>query len=179
MRKAMFIIVIAGLLPMFSGCMTSHEFNYVERAIRHQIRPANIKTNFKFSFGPLTLAPARIITHYVDDAKEADMYLREIKKVQVGVYEIRNTDDRSKFRIPRDAEKKLTDLGWEPFVRVRERDGQQVDIFYKTISDRMASIYAVVLDHDELVIVELKGRLDRIIEKAIQEQGLSIADVRR
>ena len=176
MRKNMYIVVIMFLLPMMSGCMTNGDFNFIEKSIRHQIYPAKLKTNFKFSFGFTSLTSARLITSFIDDAEEATMYLREVKKVQVGVYEINKAKDVSRFQIPREAEKRLLRKGWTPFVRVRERGGGQVDLFYKQISNHTASIYAVVLEHDELVIVEIKGRLEKILEKAIQEHGISVTD---
>lgn len=171
MKKLNLILWLSGILILlFAGCMPSNEFNYIERAIRKQIYPAKIKTKFKFSFGPISLSTIKTVVNFTDASDEAISYLAEIKKVQVGVYEIRNVDRSSQLRIPPDAEKKLNELGWEIFIRVKEKN-EHVDLFYKQINKYISSMYVIVVEDDELVIVEVKGKLDRLIEKAIQEPG--------
>jgi hypothetical protein len=73
--------------------------------------------------------------------------------------------------IPSEAEQHLIDAGWETFVRVRDHE-QQVSLWYKPINDRMSGVYVVVLNQGQLVVVEIQGRLDKLIEKALQEQGI-------
>jgi len=171
MKKTIILIIIAALLPLFTGCNTSDDFNYIERAIRDQIYPAKLKKNFKFSFGSLSQG---IVTSFTNDDNEADMYLKEINSVQVGLYKVHNIKKSKAFQIPRNVEKCLIEKGWEPFVRVRERGGENIALFYKQLSNNAASIYTIVLERDELVIVEINGNLDMILEKAIQEHGLSV-----
>ena len=60
MRKLNLIILLCGILFLCYGCITSSEFNYVEREIKKQIYPIRVKTNFKFSFGPISLSTASL-----------------------------------------------------------------------------------------------------------------------
>ena len=169
MRKTLLFTLIIGISLLSNGCITtSHEFNYVEQAIKDQIYPAKLKKNFKFSFGPLSLSAVKLFVKLADTDDEAIEYIKEIKDVQVGVYEIRHSNDETHIKIPQNAEQKLTDLGWEIFVKVKERDSQ-VDIFFTELDLRTISIYAIVLEDDELIIVETRGRLDNLIEKVLQE----------
>jgi len=113
----------------------------------------------------------RCIVRFTDAKEEALQYLKEIDKVQVGVYEIEHGDRASKLMIPRDVEDKLIDSGWELFVRVKEKD-EHVDLFYKQINDHVSSIYVIVLEPEEMVLVELKGDQEKIIDTEIREHGL-------
>jgi hypothetical protein len=155
---------------LFTGCLTTNEFNYIERSIKKEISPAKIKTKFKFAFGPISLSTARFIANFTHDGQEASKYLKEIQRVQVGVYEIHETEKSSQLRIPRKVEQKLEKLGWEMFIRVKEKD-KHVNLFYKQINKHVSGLYVIVLEADEMVIVEVLGNLEQIIEQAIQEHG--------
>jgi hypothetical protein len=179
MKKLTLILLICGiLLPIFSGCMLpSREFCYIEHEIRKQISPAYVNTVFKFSFGPISLSTARMIANMADADDDAVMYLREIQRVQVGVYEIRGTHKCSEFDIPRSVNEKLTELGWERFIRVKERD-ERVQLYYRQVNKWVGSLYVVVLERDEMVIVEAIGNLERIIDKALHDHHFPQNDFR-
>lgn len=168
MGKKLTLIVLSCILLCCMGCRTSSEFNYIEGSIRDGIHPANLDKEFKFGLGWLS---KRMICAFVDD--EADMYLKEIKKVQLGVYKISNSDKSDTFQIPHNVKKCMVEKGWEPFVYVRDKGGENVSLYFKQISEKKASIYMIVLEPHELVIVEIKGKLNKILEKALCEHHLA------
>ena len=155
---------------IFSGCRTSHDFNYIENSIQKQIYPAKLVKEVKFSIGSLSM---RILNGFIDNDEEAGMYMREIKAVQVGAYKIHNVDKSESLQIPGSVEKTMIKKGWEPFVRVRKKNAENVVLFYRQLSKRRASIYVVALERDELSIVEVTGNLDNILSKAICEHRLA------
>ena len=173
MVKNTLISISAILLLCCTGCRTSHDFNYIEDSIRKQIYPADMDKDIKFSLGSFSM---RMISGFIDDEDEAGMWLKEIKGIQVGVYKIKDTDKSSSFRIPRNIENSMLKNGWEPFVRVHNRKGENVRLYYRQISEDTASIYAIVLEPEELVIAEISGKLDNILSKAICEHKLSGVD---
>lgn len=177
MRNQIKLFSISALLMvMLSGCVTTGEFNFVERSIRKQISPSKVRTNFKFSFGPVSLSTIRAVVRLSDADEEALKYLTEIDKVQVGVYEIDRIDHNTRMIIPQDVEDKLTDSGYELFVRVREKD-ENVNLYFKQISEKVCSLYCIVLEEDEMVLVEVKGRLDNLIQEALRERGVPDKDI--
>jgi hypothetical protein len=118
----------------------------------------------------------RILNGFVDNDEEAGMYMKEIKAVQVGVYKIHNVDKSESFQIPRNVEKTMVKKGWEPFVRVRKKNAENVALFYRQLPKRRMSIYVIALERDELSIVEVTGNLDNILSKAICEHRLAAVD---
>ena len=173
MRNNAILIILSGLLLCFAGCRTSDEFNYIEDSIQDQIYPAKLDKDFKISLGSISM---RMINGFVDDEEEADEFLKEIKAVQVGIYKIHNIDKSDSFRVPANIEKCMVEKGWEPFVRVRSRKKENVSLYYRQLSEDIASIYAIVLEPDELVITEINGKLDNILNKAICEHRLAGMD---
>jgi hypothetical protein len=169
MRQIIYLIVLGSLLCC-SGCRTSSDFNYIEDSIRGQIYPAKLENDIKFSVGSLSM---KMINCFVDDKEDKDMFLKEIKSVQIGVYKIHNADNKGQFRIPGNVEKTLIDKGWEPFVRVRKKNEENVLILYRQMSEKIMSMYVISLEQNELVIVEVNGNLNNIMEKAICEHRLA------
>ena len=162
--------IIVFLLLCCTGCRTSADFNYIENSIRDQIYPAKLDKDFKFSMGSHSM---KMLSGFVDDEEEANAYLKEIKEVQVGIYKIRNTEKRSAFRIPLKVEKCLVEKGWEPFVRVHKKHGDNVLLLYRQLSENEAGMYAITMERDELVILEINGNLGSILEKAICKHRLA------
>ena len=175
MRKYTLIFLFGAILLICNGCLTSNEFNYIERTIKKESHPVKVRTNFKFSFGPISLSTVRKFVNFTDEGKKANKYLTEIDNVQVGVYEIQ-TDQLYHLKIPYNVEQKLNNLGWQMFVRVKGKD-EHVNLFYKQINEQLSSLYVIVLEDEELVIVEVKGKLDALIEQAIHEHGISFKDI--
>ncbi|NVM03575.1 MAG: DUF4252 domain-containing protein [Candidatus Helarchaeota archaeon] len=177
MRKSLAVLWVSGIFILLcSGCMTSNDFNYVEKSIENEIYPATMKTNFKLSLGPVMLSPLKTIVNLTDRKDKASPYLDEISNVQFGVYKIDKTNKSPKLKIPPIVEEKLNKSGWEIFIRVREKN-EMVEFYYRQISKDIIGIYAIVLNADNLVIAEMRGRLARIIEKAVQEHGFPLKDI--
>jgi hypothetical protein len=170
MKKIVVIIVICLLcLGIAAGvsCLTSHEFTDVATTVRTHMYPSQLKTKFTFRFGPMMILAAKMVLKQAAEEEEpVTEYLQEIRKVQVGIYDVQRSHETSHLTIPPEAETHLTELGWESFVRVRQ-EKEQVSLFYKQINEEIVSIYAIVFKKDELFIVEVQGRLENIIRKAV------------
>lgn len=66
--------------------------------------------------------------------------------------------------------------GWETFVNVRSRKGENVSLYFRQLSKNKASIYVIVLEPDELVVAEINGKLNNILEKAFCERRVAGVD---
>jgi len=154
-------------------CRTSADFNYIEDSIRDEISPASLEADFKISIGSLSIG---MLNGFIDDKDEADAFLKEIKSIQVGIYKISNSEKSDSFLIPQNVEKCMVEKGWEPFVHVRKRNGENVSLYYRQLSKNKSSLYAIVLEPGELVIAEINGKLLNILEKAICEHRLTGVD---
>jgi hypothetical protein len=95
---------------------------------------------------------------------EDDISLRGIKRVEVGIYLPKKRHegaapgrlDMSQFE------------GWSPIVRVHEEDEEAL-VMVRVRKGEIRGMLVVVSEPDELVLVRMKGRLDRILEEAMSE----------
>jgi len=97
-------------------------------------------------------------------AGEDEISLRGIRRVEVGVYlPLQTKDGSAPSRLDiRDFE------GWSPLVRVHDED-EEVLVMVREKQGEVRDMLVVVSDEDELVVVRMKGRLDRILEEAMAE----------
>jgi len=158
------------------GCV-NNEFNYIERSLRRQLEPADLKTNFKLSLGPISMSAIRGIVSFTDADQMAIKHLKNIRKVQVGVYELHDGNvENIKLEVPANAVSKLKKLGWEVFVRVKEKD-ESVVLLYKDLGRNYGSMYVLTINESEVVIVEVVGNLENIIEEALDKKSFSHKDI--
>lgn len=164
----LFVCVSAFLLP---GCVfISGDFRQTRDMVLDELGPVEIETEVQLQIGPGLLSISRMAVSLTNASDEALDYLRDIRNVQVGVYKLHHVDRDKPLIIPIKIARKLSKKGYEPMVKVKERD-EAVWVLTKMHGEKLTSLYVIALDREELVLVEVKGRLGKIVEKAIREHG--------
>ncbi len=116
--------------------------------------------------GPFTVGLARMILRASGDAetREAAALLRNVRSARVWVYDIHRADgDRALRLAPSSAWK-----GWSTLLRATDRDdGSVVSIQTREERGRVVGMFVTVLDDDQLVLVDVGGSLDRLVDEAV------------
>ncbi len=171
--------LMAFLLP---GCvLVSHDFKMTRNAILDEIGNAEVETEVQLQIGAGFLSLARMVVSLAEHSRDSEMaasYLRDIHNVQVGVYKLIDVDGKKPLVLPAKIARKLAKKGYEPLVKAKQRDGSAW-VMTKMREKRLTSIYVIALDKEELVLVEIEGRLGSLIEKAIHDHGLRQSDFKR
>jgi hypothetical protein len=169
----------AFLMP---GCvLVSHEFKMTRNAILDEIGDVDLETEVQLQIGPALLSFSRMVISLADHSRESAMavsYLRDINNVQIGIYKLIDVNRNKPLTIPSKIARKLEKKGYEPLVKAKQRDGSAW-VMTKMRGKRLTSMYVIALDKEELVIVEIEGRLGSLIEKAIHNHGLRRSDFKR
>ncbi len=150
-----------------NGCMWAPELTDVKQDIAQQLPDTQFHKNVTLSFGPLTLALARVVTGLIPDAREARRYLRDVSHVQIAVYDIERSEALKSVDTPSKLEGLLED-GWEMAARVRD-DDEVVWLLYRMDDESVRQIFVVVLDDDQLVMVKASGHLEKLMARALEE----------
>jgi hypothetical protein len=95
---------------------------------------------------------------------EDEIPLKGVRRVQVGVYRVsdaaRGDPAADLLEIPALAD-------WEPVVRLRERD-ENVLVMLRQENDAIRGLLVVVMEGDEWVLVRVRGKLQHVVEEAMQ-----------
>jgi hypothetical protein len=163
-------VLLLAAVGTSSGCLWAPNLARVRRDLEAQMPGVSFDKEIELSLGPVSLLFARLIVGVVPEAQEARGYLRDVSRVEVGVY---NTDELPATRnvtTPKELTNLIENEGWEMAVRVRDED-EMMWLLYRIDGDTIKELYVVVLNEEELVLVKIKGRLERLVAHALTESG--------
>jgi hypothetical protein len=96
---------------------------------------------------------------------EEEISLRGVRRVEVGIYEVRGLRGGQAERVRLDP--RYLERDWQPIVRVHD-EGEDVFVLVHEREGALRGMLVVVADQDEWVLVRLRGKLDRIVEDAMR-----------
>ncbi len=167
---SMAVAAIAAALPMAGGCGPARELKQVKQDIARQLPDADFEHELSFAIGPGGMALTRAITSFVPDTDDVHRYLEDVTRVEVAVYEIHTDKPSRRIETPSRIEEMLAN-GWELAARVREKH-ESAWVLYRIEGDSVRELFVVALDKEELVLVKVKGRLERVIGRALTQGRL-------
>jgi len=169
LRLAVVVLLLA-VVGGSSGCLWAPDLARVRRDIEDQIPGASFDKEIELSLGPVSLLFVRLVVNVVPAAAEARGYLRDLSRVQVAVYHTEELPVTKNVETPRRLKKLIEEKGWEMAVKVRDED-EMLWVLYHIDGDTIKEMYVVVLNEEELVLVKIKGRLERLVAHALSESG--------
>ncbi len=125
----------------------------------------------EFSVGSAGIMLAGMIVNLSDVEEPVDEILKNISRVQVGVYE-RNRYNKfhARYDVLVRLSAKLEEQGWKYIVR-SVQDNEIAAVFVNEEDDEFSRLYVVAADDEQLVLVEIHGDLSKVIEVAVREKG--------
>jgi len=144
-----------------AGCVTLHGPEEIRRDLSAEV---GVKLDHEFSItvnrGGMWMARTGMKW-----AGEDEVDLRGVHHVDVGIYRVAGL--RKGFEAPRAIHPDYFE-GWGTLARVQE-EGENVLVLTKEKRGGIRGLLVVVAEADEWVIVQVKGKLDSILEQALAE----------
>lgn len=170
-----YLLLLVVLSVFLTGCLdVTSDF----RALRNDVRDAvncRLKKDTEIRVGSGLIGLAQTFISFSDDtdAEEANEILDEISSVQVGIYKNKSRDFNPDRNALQAIEKRLADRDWNPIVKRNERD-EYCLIMVQEDDGRYEKMLVIEFNENELVICEVKGNLEKIVEKAIEDEDINI-----
>lgn len=139
---------------------------HIERAVPG----AEFRRDSRVRLGRFTLALAkgamRLVAFEDRDTRRA---LSQVHSIDIASYEVISMPPVAALSLPPRVERGLSAEGWYPMIKTREEDAHSW-IFVRESEDGMVSnMYIVELDAAELTIIDLQGRLDRVVAQFVAD----------
>lgn len=174
MRNPAILALLAALLV--GGCKDTPSAAELEFEIERQIPGALLERESHIHLGRVAMSLAKKIVRWATDEDEDDLrMIRHIRRVCVTTYRVHslpaaNLDTRR-------LEERLARRGWEAVVK--QRDGnERTWIFTRSDADgSIGNLYVVELDGSELTVVDLAGRIDRVMAEAFADDPDELVDL--
>ncbi|MHC4502972.1 MAG: DUF4252 domain-containing protein [Planctomycetota bacterium] len=156
MREMRGLIVVA-CLATCASCITFHGPKDLQRDLV-QATGVELERESGVTVGRMGVMLARWFT------PEKEIPLKGVRRVQVGVYEV---TDFGEGDYGQGSVEPPELPGWETVVRVHEED-ENVFVMLHQEEDQIRGMLVVVMERDEWVLVRIKGKLNRTVERAMQ-----------
>ena len=152
-------IAACALALSATGCMTYHGPRGVEEAIERKAQ-VELHRELGVKLGPISTKFAWSIVGHSDDDQD---FLRDVSGIGVTVFEVtRHTGAPTGRLTPKD----LGVEGWHPLIESLS-EGEQVLLLAKPGNCEIREMMLVSIESDEVVVVRLKGHLDRLIARTL------------
>jgi hypothetical protein len=150
-----------------SGCLYSREIAHVRRDIEHAYPEMRFDRQIVVSLGPASLRTIGWIARFIpgDEVEMAMDYLHEIRRVKVGVY---RSESVGTARFEPATLKRFRRGDWH--VAVKYREGADAGwILYRENGETVRDLFVVVLSDEDLVVARVEGRLNRLMERLVED----------
>lgn len=162
------LALVLAMLPLVSGCFYSREIARTERAIERANPGVDFDRTFMLSMGRGSIGTLAELSSFVRqrEALMASDYLREIKRVKVGVYEIEGPIDRplSLGQLPQSRSG-----SWSTLARVNDGDSVNFSVMYRERFGEVRDLFVVALDAPDLLIVRVTGNFTEMLIRALED----------
>lgn len=172
--RVIIYIILSLMIVGLSGCIgVNNGFRGIRSSIINSLG-GDFDTEIEFSIGPAGIFLASTAAGFAKNETDVNIseMLSQIARVQVGVYEWNgNGDIKPSIGLLRKISQKMTAGGWQSIVR-SVSGNEMTSVFVQTTNENhINQVFVVALDGDELVITEVLGNLDNIIEIAVRDHG--------
>ena len=177
--KLLPLLALVSLLITTTGCIGVNK-NF--KNLRNQVFDSlneNFDKTIEFSLGKsaFMFASKFIDTDEEEDENIQDM-LKDVSNVSIGIYEREEknnfTTTKSSGRILNKISDNLEVDDWDSIVKVNGKD-ETIGIYIKeNDSEEINEMFAVILSNDEMVMLKLKGNLNTLADKVVEQQGFGI-----
>lgn len=179
MKAVKLIIITLAASFLLSGCIAvDGYFKNIRNKIFSSVE-GDFHKEVEFSLGAAAITLSSVVVSFSDAPDFTDDMLRKIDRVQIGVY--KNVDWRNykpNFNSLKEITTELKEDDYECIVRSVEQN-EMVAVMVKTEPDRLKEMFVITLSDEELVITQIFGDLDELIEIVIREEGLNVEVAQR
>ena len=174
MKRSLFgFATLFSLASLLAGCGGgSPTVSEVRWELERRFPEARFEPEEHVHLGRFTMALARGVVHLVahDEADREDMaMLNQIHAVDVGTYRVHNLPDLDRLATDTRFERELKKNGWSLLARTREENESTWVYIRGTQEGVLDNLFVVSLEKDELTLVRVDGRLDKVIAMALAE----------
>ena len=167
-RSGLLTLALVLVAVSLTGCIYSREIAQTRRDLERHYPDARFDREIVINVGPSSLHTLGWLAGLApeDEAQMARDYLYEIDRVKVGIYRVERLPDLDDFDPP--ALQRFERGGWEVAVKARQDDGV-VWVLYRERYGAVRDMYAIVLSDEELVLARVKGHLNNLLEKVMDD----------
>ena len=165
------LLVFIGI--SFSGCIgVNSDFGSIRNSLLKNMN-GRFERDIEFSVGALGIKIAESFVKFADTEEDVDEMLNQVSHVQIGVYSRKDFDDFHPSMLElKQLGRELQKDGWQYIVKNINDDEITTVFLNKNNDGQLNRLLVVNYSDDELVLAELTGNLEKLIQHAIKDNGI-------
>jgi hypothetical protein len=180
MRRSLFgFVALLSLTSLLAGCGGSPTVSEVRWELERRFPQARFEPEEHVHLGRFTMGllhgVVRLAAHDEDDREGVAMF-RQIDAVDVASYKVHNLPSLDGLAADPRFDRELRKHGWSQLVRTHEADESTWVYVRGTEDGGLNNLFVVSLEKDELTLVRVDGRLDRVLAMAMAEHPKGMFD---
>ena len=166
------------VLFISSGCINVNKnFKQTSNELIHEFGN-DYHREVEISAGPFMINVASWVVNFSqDDDEMLDDMMRQVSNVQVGVYTVTKNRGKEKASIMEKINNEMEAKGWQYIVRSYDSHDLTAVFVSKNPDMFFRKMFIITHDSEQLVLVEVEGKLDRLIELAIKDKKFVFKDM--
>ncbi len=158
------------VLFISSGCINvNRNFKQTSNELIHEFGN-DYHREVELSAGPFMINVASWVVNFSQDDEMIDDIMRQVSNVQVGVYTLTRNRGKEKASIMEKINNEMEARGWQYIVRTYDSDELTAVFVSKNPDMFFRKMFIITHDSEQLVLVEVEGNLDHLIELAIKDK---------
>ncbi len=169
--KVIFTVLI--LVPLLSGCIgINSNFKILRNSIL-KLSNNRFHKEIEFSVGSFGLMIAGAFVSLNNSDENIDDILDQISGIQIGVYEKRGSNFGFTLNKLREVSNVMENKGWSCLIKTINGEDRNAVFLRANNTGKMNMLFVVAFTDDELILTEVNGNLEKLIELAIKDKGLN------
>jgi len=162
------VFMITGL----SGCIGVNRSFKELRNYLVQNLDEDLDREIEFSVGPAGMMFAGMFLSFADTGMDITDMIHKVDRIQLSVFN-RNRPGKADFKLLKEITDRMADMNLKYIVRAKDGNDMSA-VFLSQTEDDINKMFVISLSEDNLVLVEILGDIDELIEIAIKEHGLNL-----
>lgn len=177
MKRLLPFAVLFSLASLLAGCGGSPSVEQVRWELQRRFPEARFLPDEHVHLGHLSMGLlhgfVRLAAHDGHDREEAEVF-NQIHAVDFASYKVHGLPDLDRLTGDARFERQLGENGWSLIVRTREKAERTWVYVRGDAAGSLSNLFVVSLEGDELTLVRVDGRLDRMFAMAMAEHPKSV-----
>jgi hypothetical protein len=169
-RKSIGLALVLSVLAFISsGCYRAARLERMGYEILDACPDARFKKEFSLSLGGVSWGIIKSIAKAAEKDDPDMAYIDDLSRIELVVYKARGLSKEDARPIGEIMRDRLDD-NWDLMVKTAE-DDDLAWVHYREDDGHIRELQIVAYDGEEFVIVRLSGRLDEMMEMAVEDHG--------
>lgn len=169
--RALAVLLLAVIALAATGCDgEAPSAESVRLHLERSVPGAEFRRESHIHLGRFTLGLAKGVMRLVAyEDRETRRAMSQIRSIDVASYQVVSWPATDKITMPPRFERRLAQEGWYPMVKTREEDSQSWIFVREAETGAITNLYIIELDEAELTVIDLVGRLDRVMAQFVAD----------